>query len=280
MWYPAASRPSPIQPLTTLDYRLLHFATPLSGRERQLFESEEASALPVWRHVGIVDMTDAQARASLHTGGIAARDAPPRPGRDPVVVVLGGPYYLGTTAEFLASHGFLVVAAFRFADRSNDVGTGAFSWYLENSVRDAEFALSTLRDDALADTSMVAAIGHGGGGIQAMLFAMRNRQVRALVNIDAANFSTRSGARNLAFYSPRLLRVPFLYMATAATKAGQDQYEDFNAMKFSERYEVILENGDIRHHDLSDLGRRRPHPCGYEAPRRTPCSRPMRTSTR
>ena len=26
-------------------------------------------------------------------------------------------------------------------------------------------------------------------------------------------------------------------------------------MKFSERYEVILENPDIRHHDLSDLGR-------------------------
>ena len=253
--YPAAERPNHGQPLTTLDYRLLQFAAPLSERERQLFEADEASALPVWRHVGIVDMTDAQARASLRTGGIAVRAAPARPGRYPVVVVLGGPYYLGTTAEFLASHGFLVVAAFRFVDRTNEVGTGAFSWYLENSVRDAEFALSTLRDDPLADTSTVAAVGHGGGGMQAMLFAMRNRRVRALVNIDAGNFSSRSRARDLAFYSPRLLRIPFLYMATAATKAGQDQYEDLAAMKFSERYEVILENGDIRHHDLSDLGR-------------------------
>ena len=68
-------------------------------------------------------MTDAQARASLHTGGIAVRAAPARPGRYPVVVVLGGPYYLGTTAEFLASHGFLVVAPVRFSDRANEVGT-------------------------------------------------------------------------------------------------------------------------------------------------------------
>ena len=101
----------------------------------------------------------------------------------------------------------------------------------------------------------MAAVGHGGGGMQAMLLAMRNRRVRALVNIDAGNFSTRSGTRGVAFYSPRLLRVPFLYMATAATKTGQDQFEDFGAMKFSDRYEVILENGEIRHHDLSDLGR-------------------------
>ena len=54
-----------------------------------------------------------------------------------------------------------------------------------------------------------------------MLFAMRNLQVRALVNIDAANFSD-APARDLAFYSPRLLRVlPFLYIATAETKPAR-----------------------------------------------------------
>ena len=87
-------------------------------------------------------------------------------------------------------------------------------------MRDAEFALSTLATTRWP-TPAVAAMGHGGGGIQAMLFAMRNRQIRALVNIDAGNFSSRSRARDLPFYSPRLLRIPFLYMATAATKAAR-----------------------------------------------------------
>lgn len=255
VWYPAASRPVDGQPLTTLDYRLLQFATPLGERARQMFEADEAAALPVWRHIGIVELTDAQAVASLHTGGVAVRGAPRRAGRYPVVVVLGGAYYLSTTAELIASHGFVVVAAVRFSDRPNDVGTAEFSWYLENSVRDAELALSTLRDDPQADTREVAAIGHGGGGMQAMLFAMRNRQVRALINVDPGNFSARSRARELAFYSPRLQRAPFLYLATAATRASQDQFEDFLAMRFSERYEVIVQNPDVRHHDLSDFGR-------------------------
>ena len=108
---------------------------------------------------------------------------------------------------------------------------------------------------ASADPSSISAIGHGGGGLQAMLFAMRNRNVRALVNVDAANFSQRSRPRDLPFYSPRLMRAPFLFIATAATKKGLDQFEDFTAMKFSPRTEVILESPNLRHHDLSDLGR-------------------------
>ncbi len=255
VWYPAAARPAGSRAMTAIDYQLLQFATPLGERERQLFAADAASELTAWRHIGIVEMTEAQAHQSLHAGGVAVRGAPPLRGRHPVVVVLGGQYYLSTTAEFLASHGFLVVAAFRFSDRSNEVGSSGFSWYLENSVRDAEFALSTLQDDRRADTSAVAAIGHGGGGIQAMLFAMRNRRVRALVALDAAIFSARSGTRGLPFYSARLLRVPFLYVATPSTRAGQDQFEDFEKMTFSARYEVIVKDADVRHHDLSDLGR-------------------------
>ena len=88
-----------------------------------------------------------------------------------------------------------------------------------------------------------------------MLFAMRNTDVTAVVNIDAANFSTRSRLREIPFYSPRLLRVPFLYIATAATKKGLDLFEDFAAMRFSTRYEVIVHSPELRHHDLSDFGR-------------------------
>ena len=83
VWYPAATRPADSQPLTTIDYRLLQFATPLGARERQMFEADEASALPVWRHIGIVDLTDDQAVAALHTGGIAVRGAPKQAGRYP-----------------------------------------------------------------------------------------------------------------------------------------------------------------------------------------------------
>jgi hypothetical protein len=65
-----------------------------------------------WRHVGIVPLTRDQARASLSTRGKAITGARPADGRFPLAMVLGGQHYLSTTAEILASHGFLVAAAF------------------------------------------------------------------------------------------------------------------------------------------------------------------------
>ena len=254
IWYPATAG-APGVASSALDYRLLEFATPISEAERHLYERNEVDALVGWRHIGVVALTDAEARASLHTRGIAVRDAPASAGRHPVVLLFGGRYYLSTTAELLASHGFLVVAPFRFADMPTDVDSGQSSWYLENAVRDAEWALHVIGADERADVRRVSAIGHGGGGLQAMLFAMRNTRLDAVVNLDAANFSSRSRARDLSFYSPRLVRAPFLYIATAATRAGQDQFADFAAMIFSPRIEVVLEQPEIRHHDLSDLGR-------------------------
>ena len=262
LWYPAVSAGDRGEAVSAIDYRLLEFLHPLSAAARETYEQEEAAALLAWRHVGIVEMTTAQARASLRTTGIAVRGARRANGQFPVVMMLGGRYYMSSTAEFLASHGYLVAAPFRYVDQSNEVGTENFTWYLENSVRDAEWALDRLRDDGGADLTSVSAIGHGGGGMQAMLFAMRNRSVTALVNIDAANFSQRSRARDVAFYSPRLMRTPFLYIATAETKKGLDLFEDFAAMRFSDRYEVTLQNPDLRHHDLSDLGRAVTAPLG------------------
>ena len=262
LWYPAVSARDRGEAVSAIDYRLLEFFHPLSAAAREAYEQDEAAALRAWRHVGIVEMTTAQARASLRTTGIALRGAPRASGRFPVVMMLGGRYYMSSTAEFLASHGYLVAAPFRYVDQSNEVGTEQFTWYLENSVRDAEWALDRLREDEAADLTSVSAIGHGGGGMQAMLFAMRNRSVTALVNIDAANFSQRSRPRDIAFYSPRLMRTPFLYITTAETRKGLDLFEDFAAMRFSDRYDVTLQNPDLRHHDLSDLGRAVTAPLG------------------
>jgi hypothetical protein len=64
------------------------------------------------------------------------------------------------------------------------------------------------------------------------------------------------------FYSPRLMRAPYLFIATADTKKGLDLFDDFWAMKFSDRIVVILERPGLRHHDLSDLGRAVTAPMG------------------
>ena len=262
LWYPAPPRAERPPTMTAMDYRLTQLPDPPTAAQRKTIEENELTALLGWRHVSIVPLTEEQARSSLATRGLAVPRAPSAPGRFPVVVLFGGPYYLSTTAEILASHGFLVMAPFRFDDQSNEVGTLQFTWYLENSVRDAEWALEALRSDPRADAGQVSALGHGGGGLQAMLFAMRNPTVNGVVNIDAGNFSTRSQVQSIPFYSPRLMRSPYLFIVTADTKKGLDLFDDFTAMKFSDRTEVTLESPALRHHDLSDIGRAVTAPLG------------------
>jgi hypothetical protein len=51
------------------------------------------------------------------------------------------------------------------------------------------------------------------------------------------------------------MRIPYLNVLTADTKSQSDRYADFEKMKFSQRYEVVLRNPELRHHDLSNVGR-------------------------
>jgi acetyl esterase/lipase len=219
------------------------------------FVDEQASMMVAWRHVGIVPLTLDQARAALHAPGRATREAPPVEGRFPVIVILGGPFYLSTTAEFLAANGNIVVAPVRFDDIADEVPALDFPSSVENAVRDGEWALNVLATEAAADTARIAALGHGAGGMQALMLAMRNRAVRAVVNVDSANFSLRTNPRQLVFYHPRMLRVPYLNLLTSATRESSDLHADFEAMRFSRRYEAVLGDDALRHHDLSDLGR-------------------------
>jgi hypothetical protein len=53
----------------------------------------------------------------------------------------------------------------------------------------------------------------------------------------AGRSSTRTEAARVPFYRPRLLRSPYLYVATAETRKSQDQFEDFLGMPFSRRFE-------------------------------------------
>lgn len=253
VWYPA-QRAGESAPLTQLDYRLLAFSREVNAAARQSFLDSEAEMMAGWRHVGIVPLTLDQARAALTAPGRAHRGAAPVSGKFPIVLVTS-PAYLSTNAENLASHGRIVVAPARFSDASNEAPPPNFLGYVETSIRDMEWALSEISRDPAADPSNVAVMGHGGGGFQALLLGMRNRAIRAVINIDAGIFSARTNPRQQPFYDPRLLRVPYLYITTAENRRTADQWADFEAMRFSRRHEVVLADPELRHHDLSDYGR-------------------------
>ena len=46
-----------------------------------------------------------------------------------------------------------------------------------------------------------------------------------------------------------------IFEGIAETRKELDQYDDFTAMLFSRRIELVLQDDAVRHHDLSDIGR-------------------------
>jgi pimeloyl-ACP methyl ester carboxylesterase len=255
VWYPAARAPLTGTRISSLEYRLEQFAHALTAADRAQYARQEAEVMVQSRHVGIVALTTSQAHAALLTTGIAVRNAPYATGRFPVVLLFGGPYYLATTAEYLASHGFVVAAPYRLQDFGQPPPDMKWTVQMDRSVNDGTWAVQTLRTFAAADTRFVSAIGHGGGGLAALLYAMRHQDTAALLNLDAGNFSTRTSAGELPAYRPGHVRIPYLYIATSSTREQQDRFDDFLGMHRSVRFEVTLTAPDLRHHDLSDLGR-------------------------
>ena len=117
-------------------------------------------------------------------------DAPAADGSFPLVVYSAGWFNRAPDntilAEFLASHGYVVVAipqlnpglwTFEFASDARSV---------ENQVRDLQVAISELGRDPLVDRRRIAAMGYSTGGDVALLVAGRNPLVDAVVGLDGS----------------------------------------------------------------------------------------------
>jgi hypothetical protein len=166
LWYPAAKSAMGKPGIRGWEYRVLAFGRTLTeGARKAQLDSEAAQAVG-WRHVGIVPLTSEQAHFLLEARGHAVRGAVPAAGKFPVVVVMGGPWYLSTTAEFLASKGFVVIAPYRFyGDQIDDLPPAKGRDLMQRDMEDVEWALQECKRFAAADTAHVSVLGHGGGGM-------------------------------------------------------------------------------------------------------------------
>ncbi len=150
----------------------------------------------------------------------AVRDAHPGEGRFPVVVLGQGidfesPLAHVVLCEYLASHGYVVVTTPLLGVHSRLSGVGILD--VEAHVRDAEFASGRARDLSFVDSSRLGAAGFDLGGISALLLAMRNPDVKALVTMDCA-VQFDNGFLKVPHESPDFnpdrLRIPWIHMMT------------------------------------------------------------------
>ena len=147
----------------------------------------------------------------------AHADAPPAAGRFPLVLFAGALGDTSTTsvsvaAEYLASHGYVVATVPILGPSSDDTEQGRTPGDRERTVRDLEVAWSILRDHPSVDPARTGIFGHSLGGIEAVLFAMRNANVSAIAGLDGTYGFAGLGRQlaELPGYDPRRLRAAFL----------------------------------------------------------------------
>lgn len=178
IWYPA-SRPQGKSQRFEDYYR--------GGTAPKGFEDVEAQVLE--RDGGTYRGNFGDTAATLAATPVnASANAPAAKGRFPVVLTTGGQGALLTTnstlAEYLASHGYVVVTVFTLGRSQSEPSLGLTPSEVAITVRDFEFTSGVVRDLPNVDAARLAMVGHSLGGSAAVLFAMQNTNVSAVVGLD------------------------------------------------------------------------------------------------
>lgn len=127
-------------------------------------------------------------RATLDEPLRAIRDAAEAPGRFPLVIY--APSFSSVAwenadlCEYLASHGFVVIASASLGARTRSMSTDLAG--LDAQARDISFLIGYASGLANADSSQVAVAGFSWGGLANVFAAERDSRIRALVALDGS----------------------------------------------------------------------------------------------
>ena len=180
-----------------------------------LKEEEEWEELPAefvldWFYYPRNAVTEANSAYSTQ----AYRDAAPASGRYPVI--LYAPSYHASSSEnfmlceYLASHGYLVLAAPSRGAQTMQL-TGGTAEDAGAQQRDLEYLFGFAARLAQADLDRVYTIGFSFGGLSNVPFAMHNRFVDGVISLDGSIKYNLAAAAALPGFDAAAVRVPFVH---------------------------------------------------------------------
>ncbi len=160
----------------------------------------------------------------LGTDMKAVKDADPVEGKFPLLVYHSdfnrGIAENAVLFEYLASHGFVVASSHSFGPSA--VTTEPTGAALETMVGDMEFVIAALRGVEFVDADRLGVFGYRAGGLAALLLAMRNYNVDAVLGLEtvSADQEVLDLAAANPFYSVTRMTVP-LFQAYTVTEDGR-----------------------------------------------------------
>ena len=244
VWYPAV--PTNRAPMRDVDYRLLQQRRETLGAPRAGDREAAAAGLKGLAQIGLgLELDDVAIAAALERPLSAVRDAEPATGVFALVLGgLEGPATAAPLAEYLASHGYVVLSSPSLpAVASQQVNHPQLA--LETQTRNIE----VLRGLALAlpyvDPTRLGVIGVNFDGMAALNYQLRNMDARAVVSLDG--YEAKALDSNVIGRSPnydaRRMRVPYLVFSQANASAQlRADPTQLNLWPFSERRMRVVKN--------------------------------------
>jgi dienelactone hydrolase len=241
-WYPAAKGSG--QSLTVGDYVKLG----VTADDFDHSPAERAAMQAKFVAARVATLSPERAKAELAATMLAHRDAAPAPGKFPVVIYAPSfsaeAYENADLCEYLASHGYLVIASPSFGQASR--GMTANPEGAEAQVGDIEFLIGYAHGLPQADVGRLAVAGYSWGGLANVMAAAKDSRIRALVALDGSVRYWPNIVKQAQYLTPARVTAPMLYVA-AAPKSVEETSADVNMdqsflakMKYADLYKVTM----------------------------------------
>jgi len=178
----------------------------------------------------------------------AKKDAPIAEGKFPLIVYLPswsrGYSENAHLCEYLASYGYVVATTHAFG--TFNLNPEKSSIDLISQVIDAEYLIGQLHDMPGLNKNKLAIMGLEFGGVTAILTAMHNTDVDAIIFISPDHLSEDDCdlIRNNPFFIPARMKIPLLTIMTAADEVPNRFL--FDSLKYSNRHQLELNRPETR----------------------------------
>ena len=256
VWYPAAPQPSG-QAMAFADYLGLlawrpvpSFAAPTALRDAELGYLQGVTPL--------CSPPDPDRLAKLMQEPVRShRDARPAAGPFPVLLSAAGSDYPAfdnwALFEYLASHGYIVVASPSCGGETRRMGNDAVG--LDAQAQDLAFLAAHARTIPEADPERLGTIGYSWGGLSSLLYVLRDGRVKAAVSLDGAErmAALLGPARGFPQFAPERLRIPCLLLGCAPDQSLPG-FGDFSFQEQSPYATLVRATiPGVAHHELAAL---------------------------
>ncbi|MEL6562742.1 MAG: prolyl oligopeptidase family serine peptidase [Bacteroidota bacterium] len=256
IWYPALDPESaPADHLKTLNYMEIYKA-------EQEWEQLPNEQLLNW----FVYPNTPKNRRVLQEQSRALKKPDRQQGEFPVIIY--SPGYEGSSVEnfalceFLASHGYVVVAL-PSRGSENFFLSGGSQEDLVNQVADIEFLLKMVNGWKNTDKNKIALMGFSFGGMSDQLAQMKNEFIKAVVSIDGSERYQYEKLKNSPFFSIEKADVPFIHLAQKdipdeilksdnIDASLNTDFKFYDDLKYADAYALKLH--DLTHFNFTTLG--------------------------